>query len=285
MISPFAYSPQALNLYFPQWQGGNAREIYTGAAWLHQHFGDASEFQAVSVGLAKELAVKHQILGYDAIFRQLTAARKLLAQHQPTQIFTLGGDCSVDLAPISYLNQRYEGDLAVLWLDAHADLNTPDSSPSQHFHGMPLRSLLNQGEPSILQRLFSTLRAEQIFLAGGRAFDPAEQAYLVRQQIQAFSVHQLQQNPQVITAAIQSAGFRHVHLHLDLDVLDPEAFPFVTCPAAKGLSIQQFAHIVQAVLIHCAVVGVTLTEFAITTSQRAIAEPVMKTVLEAAFGQ
>jgi arginase len=62
------------------------------------------------------------------------------------------------MAPISYLNKLYGGDLAVVWFDAHGDLNSPATSVSQNFHGMPLRCLLGDGEETLKSACFSLLR-------------------------------------------------------------------------------------------------------------------------------
>ena len=63
----------------------------------------------------------------------------ILAEATPP-IYNLGADCGGELAVVARLNQHYNGRLRVLWFDAHADLNTPDTSPSANFHGMVLRT-------------------------------------------------------------------------------------------------------------------------------------------------
>ena len=60
----------------------------------------------------------------------------------PDIVVTVGGTCGVEAAPVAYLNERYDGNLAVVWFDGHGDLNSPATSPSGHFHGMVLRTLL-----------------------------------------------------------------------------------------------------------------------------------------------
>ena len=85
----------------------------------------------------------------DAIIRQSTDAKALLDElAKPSRVFTVGGDCGVEVQPVSHASACYPG-LAVVWFDAHADLNCPSSSPSGHFHGMPVRTLLGEGPPDI----------------------------------------------------------------------------------------------------------------------------------------
>ena len=117
--------------------------------------------------------------GYAEVREQLRGALELLERAAPETLFTLGGDCSVELAPISYLNRRYP-DLGVVWFDAHADLQVPATSPSGDLQGMPLRLLLGEGEKNLKALLPSSLRPEQVLLAGVRALDPEEEEVVAR---------------------------------------------------------------------------------------------------------
>ena len=62
---------------------------------------------------------------------------------KPDKILTVGGGCGIEIPIVSYFSEKYKN-LDVLWFDAHGDLNTPESSPSKYFHGMPLRFLLEE---------------------------------------------------------------------------------------------------------------------------------------------
>ena len=95
-------------------------------------------------------------------------------------VVTVGGTCGVEAAPVAYLNEQYDGDLAIVWFDAHGDLNAPATSPSGHFHGMVLRTLLGEGPHEYVGELRRPLRPAQLFLAGTRDLDPEESAYILR---------------------------------------------------------------------------------------------------------
>ena len=142
---------------------------------IHDRLKDRGRFFQVPVSLDRTLKVENKILGYSPILQQLTKVRETIWQHNPDRLFVIGGDCSIDIAPISFLNHKYARDLAVIWIDAHADLNTPASSPSHHFHGMPLRVLLGEGDAKIIELSDSVLSSKQVFLVGARDFDPPEQ--------------------------------------------------------------------------------------------------------------
>ncbi len=118
-----------LYLLFPQWQGsGKSQELYKGAKLLQKELSEDLNFAEINVSLVKNLKLEHDILGYAIIKRQLNSAIEIIKQHKPEKIFTIGGDCGVELAPVSYLNKNLNGGLGIIWIDAHGDLNTSSSS-------------------------------------------------------------------------------------------------------------------------------------------------------------
>ena len=82
------------------------------------------------------------------------------------------------LASIAYINQRFGGDLAVVWLDAHRDINTSESSFSKLLTGMPICHLLGEGNSEIGFMLATYLKPHQIILAGTIDLAPAESEYI-----------------------------------------------------------------------------------------------------------
>lgn len=244
-------------LLFAQWQGSGsprARQLQSGAQRL------AETLKAdlkVDVERA-DLETQARIRGRAPLLQQLHAARALLIQARPTHLLTLGGDCGVDLVPASYLNARY-GDLALVWLDAHADLNTPASSPSGAFHGMILRTLLGEGDAEFVDAAFKTFRPEQVFLAGARDFDPPERAYAER--LEHLSIATLERQPERLLERIEARGFGTLHLHLDLDVLEPTEFAATGYPTPQGLSVAGLLKLLGLLAERFEVVGVTVTEF------------------------
>ena len=246
---------ETTTLLFPQWQGSGsprARHLRRGARQL-------AEMLAVDleVHVSADSETRAGILGRAQLFQQLNEARALLAQTKPTHLLTLGGDCSVDLAPASYLNARHK-DLALVWLDAHADLNTPASSPSGAFHGMILRTLLSEGDAEFIAAAFSTFEPEQVFLAGARDFDPPERAYAER--LEHLSVEVLERQPKRLAERIEGRGFGKLHIHLDLDVLEP-TFAATGYPTPGGLSVAGLVKLLGTLAERFEIVGVTLTEF------------------------
>ena len=253
-----------LYLLAPQWQGSaheNARQLYKGA-WQLQAILSKLAFESVAINPDEKSDRQSGIEAYADVLRHMQDVRTLLQKHRPETIVTIGGDCSVDLGPVSYLNAQYGDKLAVIWLDAHSDLNTPQSSPGGGFHGMVLRSLLGEGEKELLEHSFSTLSPDQIFLAGVRAFDKPELAYHEEHRIKLFRVHDLEKHPEMLIEGIQARGFNKVHIHLDLDVLEPSKFSSINYPTLDGLSPEGLMIVLQALSAAFDVVGLSLTEYA-----------------------
>src|SRR5699024_2452483 len=82
-----------------------------------------------------------------AILASLTAAQEAIARHAPERILTLGGECAVSVAPFAALAEKYGEDLAVVWIDAHPDADTP-ATGYDRFHAMAAATLIGQGGPS-----------------------------------------------------------------------------------------------------------------------------------------
>jgi arginase len=199
-----------------------------------------------------------------ALLEQLGGAKDLLSGTPPRRVLTLGGDCGVDLVAASYAAARHgeAGEVAVLWLDAHADFNTPQSSPSGAFHGMPLRALLGECDDDFLSCSFGAVSPRQVLIAGARALDPAELAAMRPLGVDVLTPSALASDPAAPAKRIASGGYRKVYVHLDLDVLDPGAFPSVSVPTSGGMTVETLLAAITALSDQVEVVGMSVTEFA-----------------------
>lgn len=252
-----------ISLIFPQWQGyGLSTKLADGARLIASQLSSSYTCATVAVELREDLTIKNGILGYDSILRQLDYARSLLLEENPSRILTVGGDCGVEVAPISFLNHRYDQSITVIWLDAHADLNTPMLSPSGHFHGMPLRVLMGDGAPEIVQRCFSLLQPNQVVLVGGRDFDPAEESFIEGSGIAIVPAGEVLGNGcMALDRELQIRRAEKLYIHLDLDVLDPNEFPYVSYNVPHGLSVESLTRLVSDLAKRYRVVGMSVTEF------------------------
>lgn len=250
-----------LNIVFPQWQGSGPDDIlYHGALKIKSYL-DFTDFHDIDVRQENELIVEKRILGYTDILHQLHACCDLIQKRNPATILTIGGDCGVEPGPVSYLNHYCKNDMALVWFDAHGDLNTPQSSVSGHFHGMPLRTICGESDPAILDALFSTLTPEQVFLAGAREFDPPETAYIRENRLAHIDVQTLTQSTGYLADRIRTAGFSNAYIHIDLDVLDPETYQNIKHPTPGGIEIDSLCRVIRNLTESLNVVGMGIVEF------------------------
>lgn len=256
------FSHETLNLFFPQWQGSARFELYEGAKLLFGSLHNRVSFTQISTSLTYSLVADKNILGYSQVFSQLLDACRVIQNHNPQRILTIGGDCGVELAPVSFLNKIYAQALTVIWLDAHGDLNTPSSSPSAHFHGMPLRVLLGEGDADIVNCTFSTLRPEQVFLVGSREFDSPERKFIQQKELSVFSAKAINDGDfDRLLSMLVKTGSDTLYIHLDLDVIEPEEFPHVACPTPGGIHIDRLRDLLASLRNNFDIVGCSVLEF------------------------
>jgi arginase len=162
---------------------------------------------------------------------------RVLAAALPERPFVLGGCCCAHVGAVTGLAAR-AGRLGVVWLDAHGDLNTPETSPSGNLWGMPFRMLLDDGVVS----------ADDVALVGARNLDPGELEFVEKHGID-----------DSLDRALE--GVDHVYLALDVDVLDPSEVD-VLIPEPNGLTLAQAEAVVAEVAGRVPVAGVGVTGLA-----------------------
>ena len=251
-----------LNLFFPQWQGsGPDLSVYHGALELKQFFKDKLNFTEVAVSTNPVTATEDNIYGYSNIIHQMKEARSIIDHTAPGSIFTLGGGCDAGILPLSYLNKLCRGDLAVVWFDAHGDLNSPQTSPSKFFYGMPVRTLLGDNNSSILNLCYKNLNRQQLALCGLRELDPAEQEYIEKEDLKVITVSAMANNPARPAEILAGSRFKNLYIHLDLDVIDPEEFPNSPVPEPNGLSTKTLKEALAILVKSYNLVGFGLFEY------------------------
>ena len=255
-------SKKHLNLSVPQWQGsGQDYSIYHGAFALMENYLQGFALTHAVITDQPITPVKNDILGYDEILAQMKQINELLKMEKPDTIFTVGGGCDADLSAMAYLNSVTDGDMALLYIDAHGDLNTPESSNSKLFYGMSLRALLGDSAAEIVRNLPSTLTPEQLVMCANRALDAEEERYIHEEGIVSLSVKEVEDDPTAAAKCLKDKGYQSVYVHIDLDALDPEEFPYAPVPEPYGLKAQTFIKMLLAVAEQCHIVGLGLLEY------------------------
>jgi arginase len=171
----------------------------------------------------------------------------------------LGGDHSVAMGTLSGVAAAAGRPGGVVWIDAHADLNTPGSSPSGNVHGMSLAAALGLAGNAFASGGLTvpSLDPARVAIVGARSLDPGEQRYLRDSGIRVLSMSEIDRIG--IERAMQEAldrasGPGFVHVSFDLDVIDPDVAPGVGTPVRGGLTYRE-AHLACELIAESAIVG------------------------------
>ena len=162
------------------------------------------------------------------------------------------GHCSIAMTTLPTVARR-RPEAKVLWLDAHGDFNTPDTTPSGFLGGMPLAAACGLWDPGLQADGDAPLPPERLVLCGVRDLDEGERELLERSD--ATVIGTTLETLVFLQNALDGAP---TYIHLDCDVLDPEAMP-AEFPAPGGLSEEKLYDLLDAVSDSCEVVGVEVT--------------------------
>jgi arginase len=171
----------------------------------------------------------------------------------------LGGDHSIALGTLGGLAAAAGGPGAVLWIDAHGDLNTPQTTPSGNVHGMPLAAALGHGGAGFESDAWPlpALEAARTTLIGVRSLDDGERALLGELDVAVHTMSEVDRRgiePLVVDALQRAAGAAFVHVSLDMDALDPEVAPGVGTAVRGGLSYRE-AHLAMELVAESGLLG------------------------------
>ncbi|MEK3936885.1 arginase [Sporosarcina sp. FSL W7-1349] len=157
----------------------------------------------------------------------------------------LGGDHSIAIGTLAGLATKYEN-LGVIWYDAHADMNTEETSPSGNIHGMPLAVSMGLGHEKLVAigPAGPKVKPENIVIIGARSVDPGERELIKEKGIKVYTMHEIDRDGMTAVmkdaiAYLQSRHLDGVHLSLDLDGLDPLYTPGVGTPVPGGISYRE----------------------------------------------
>lgn len=181
--------------------------------------------------------------------------------------FVLGGDHSIAVGTWSAIHHFHQRDLGLIWIDAHLDSHTPETSPSQARHGMPLAVLMGQGEESLISigGPQAKVKPENLVIIGARSFETGEQELLNRLGVRIFygeEVHHkgfdacLSEAIAQVTRNNQSFG-----ISFDIDAFDPTIAPGTGAAEPDGLWEDEVLTALTNILAHEKLLGFELVEF------------------------
>jgi arginase family enzyme len=208
------------------------RSFRAGLVRVPRAWGDGGEAMVEAASLAVDYP-EVAVVDEDTLAMQSLA----LASDLPARPLVLGGCCCSHVGAVEGLHARY-GRVAVLWLDSHGDLNTPETSPSGNEWGMPLRMLLDRG----------TIAAGDVVLWGARNLDPPEQEFIATAGIG--------DDPDALLDCTDA-----IYVALDCDVLDPDELA-VFMPEPGGPSLAEVEQLLERVRGSGKLVGAGFTGLA-----------------------
>lgn len=243
----------------PQWQGSpssRAMQLIDGAQAIAGDLPRAS-CTTVEIPLEAGESIQTGIHRFSALRRSRELVEQELAPiTEPVMV--IGGDCGAAVGAVGHAAARHP-QLAVIWLDAHPDLHTPDSSPSGAFAGMALRAVLGDGPDDLALR--AGVVPARVVLAGARSYDPAEEAAVLDLGLRTVEAGTLADHD-ALAAAVADTGADAVYIHVDLDVLDPAAMAGVTASVPFGVGLADLLGSIGRVRERWPLAGSSITGFA-----------------------
>jgi len=162
----------------------------------------------------------------------------------------LGGDHSISIGSIGGVT--HDSSVGIIWIDAHCDYNTPETSLTGNIHGMALATLMGKGWPELVNigRPGPKIYSRDVVMIGVRSLDPAEKEIISRSGITIFTMRDIDVSgiSQIIHMALKHLSHqKNIHVSFDLDALEPVEAPGVGTPVRGGLTVRE-AHIIMEII-------------------------------------
>lgn len=267
---------KTIRLVYPQWQGGDitrwipeisdpalaARGYYLGAQLLDFLAPDNGQPKfIVPVNTeAKERKAVDGVLDRDDIALQTKAALDILNIEKPDKIVTLGGECSVSVAPFTYLADKYKDDVAMIWIDAHPDITLPGDIYTG-YHAMAVTACMGLGDKDIVSQLPARISPEKILFVGLRDWERDE--IKARQQeygIKHLSPEDVATDSSAVIDWLKDCKTSRVVVHFDMDVLDPAEIIAAVGVVPGGMKMADVVRVINDIASEKELVGLTVAE-------------------------
>lgn len=262
-----------LRIIYPQWEGGN-RFVYAFGAQILAYLAPQSENEVLTLPLKEEYdtVLEDGIAYKTSLLKQAKELRDTLQKKQPDKLVVLGGDCSIALAPFTYLLEKYGAEhTAMLWIDRHGDISI--TGETCDYHAMVLSSFLGEGDADFCDFVTQKIKQTNVLHVGVN--DPEKEFSRKLGETYAFQnvlPEEFAQNSDAVLARLQAMHVTNVLIHFDLDVLDLATFrsqssanPAVYFERLKiikpGASFASLIRLLQDIDKEYSIIGLTLAEY------------------------
>lgn len=207
-----------------------------------------------------ERKVTDGVMDKDAIITQTKAALDILNVQKPDKIVTLGGECSASVVPFTYLAEKYENDVAMIWIDAHPDITLPgDAYPG--YHAMAVTACMGLGDKQIVSELPAKIDPSKILFVGLRDWERDEIKERQKQYgIKHLTPEETRENSDAILEWLRASGTSKVVIHFDMDVLDPAEIIAAVGVVPNGMKIAEVVRVINDIAREKELVGLTVAE-------------------------
>lgn len=196
------------------------------------------------------------------------AAKVYDALEKKTLPFIIGGDHSLALGSIAGSSKYYGNDLAVIWIDAHGDINTHETSPSGNIHGMPLAASMGIGYKELTSIFFDEykIKPENVFILACRDLDKGEVELIENLNMNVWNINDIKNNNldsilSDLLTIIKEKNIKNIHLSYDIDCLDPEYVPGTGTPVDNGLTFEESKKILKSIFSTSLVKSMDFVEY------------------------
>ena len=265
-----------IRLVYPQWQGADiarwipnipeedsSRGYYLGSMLLNW-LAPKTDCETFTVPVStdyNERLVTDGIFDKGILIKQTKAALEIFDIATPDKVVTLGGECSVSVPVFTWLNAKLEGEVAVIWMDAHPDVTLPEDDYNG-YHAMALSACMGMGDKDIISKLPSKILPGNVCLAGLREYEYPYIKERVRELgLKHFSPEILSADSNILLDWIRSTGKKKVMIHFDMDVLDPaDILAAVADGPEGGLKLKEAVRIINDIANEFELVALTVAE-------------------------
>lgn len=266
---------ETIRLIYPQWQGGNVAGLlpelnpedasrgYILGSYLLNFLAPETKNKVITVPVSDNInrIEENGIIGYKEILAQTKESLRLIKEANPDKILTLGGECSVSVAPFAYLAQKYSNDTAMIWIDAHPDITLPEDKTYNGYHAMAAAAIMGKGDKEIISLLPAKIDADKILFVGLRDWEREQIKERQREYgIKHLTAKEVSKNSTKILEWIASTGAKNVVIHFDMDVLEPNEIIPAVGVVPDGMKIAEVTRVINDIADKYNLVGLTVAE-------------------------
>lgn len=262
---------KTIRLLYPDYLSGGMEAYYFGANLLTHILPENENQPLVKVELTppdkKEYDIVNGIYAKNKVIDGISLAKEKIINEKPDRIITIGGNCMVSLAPFDYLHGIYKN-TGIIWIDAHPDVSTPQNN-YPNAHAMVLSSLLGDGDNDIILQIENPkFKGNEILYVGLQELHDYQEQFLNKKEINYRIQSETFLPDDEIITFIQH--FEHILIHLDIDVLDANAFhstyfanqTLVGDGSGGGkMTLKKLSNILKCITENSDVVGFTIAEY------------------------